>query len=90
MSSLNSRRNAAFAAVLLAGTALGGLGASLRPAAAENSATPGAPITAQAVPATPGFDRAKAAQAACGLLDASRGLTLGGIRIKDLVDEGRP
>ena len=45
---------------------------------------------ARLVPATPGFDRAKAAQAACGLLDASRGLTLGGIRIKDLVDEGRP
>ena len=45
---------------------------------------------ARLVPATPGFDRAKAAQAARGLLDASRGLTLGGIRIKDLVDECRP
>lgn len=45
---------------------------------------------ARLVPATPGFDRAKAAQAARGLLDASRGITLGGIRIKDLVDEGRP
>ena len=42
------------------------------------------------VPATPGFDHAKAAQAACGLLDASRGITLGGISIRDLIDEGRP
>ena len=45
---------------------------------------------ARLVPATRGFDRAKAAQAARGLIDASRGITLGGIRIKDLVDEGRP
>ena len=45
---------------------------------------------ARLVPATPGFDRAKATQAARGLLDASRGVTLGGLRIKDLVDEGRP
>jgi hypothetical protein len=41
------------------------------------------------VPATPGFDREKARQAAAGLREASRGTTLGGIRIKDLVDEGR-
>ena len=45
---------------------------------------------ARLVPATPGFDHAKAAQAARGLLDASRGITLGGISIKELVDEGRP
>lgn len=44
---------------------------------------------ARLVPATPGFDRAKAAQAARGLLDASRGITLGGIAIKELIDEGR-
>ena len=44
---------------------------------------------ARLVPATPGFDRAKAAQTARGLLDASRGVTLGGISIKELVDEGR-
>ncbi len=55
MSSLKSRRNAAFAAVLLAGTALGGLGVSLRPASAEDSANPAAPIAAPAVPAMPGF-----------------------------------
>lgn len=45
---------------------------------------------ARLVPATPRFDRAKASQAARGLLEASRGITLGDIRIKDLVDEGRP
>ena len=52
MSSLKSRR-AAFAAVLLAGTALGGIGATLRPAAAEGQAA--APIAAPSVPALPGF-----------------------------------
>jgi len=52
MSSLKSRR-AAFAAVLLAGTALGGLGATLRPAAAEGPAP--APIVAQPIAALPGF-----------------------------------
>lgn len=46
---------------------------------------------ARLVPATPTFDRAKARQAARGLLEASRGVKLGGrIKIKDLVDEGRP
>jgi len=54
MSSLKSRRNAAFAAVLLAGTALGGLGVALRPAAAEGSAT-AAPIATQPIAALPGF-----------------------------------
>ncbi len=55
MPNLRSRRNAAFAAVLLAGTALGGLGASLRPAAAEDAPIPAAPITGQQAPALPGF-----------------------------------
>lgn len=46
---------------------------------------------ARLVPATPTFDRAKARQAARGLLEASRGVTLGGrIKLKDLVNEGRP
>ncbi|MDQ1644372.1 MAG: serine protease Do, partial [Cryptosporangiaceae bacterium] len=44
----------AFAAVLLAGTALGGIGASFRPAAAED-AIPAAPIVAQAGATLPGF-----------------------------------
>ena len=45
---------------------------------------------ARLVPVTPGFDRARASQAARGLLEASRGLSLGGLKIKDLVSEGRP
>lgn len=44
---------------------------------------------ARLVPAEPGFDRAKARRAAEGLLAASRGLTLGGLKIKDLINEGR-
>ncbi|MDN5751737.1 MAG: type II toxin-antitoxin system prevent-host-death family antitoxin [Nitrosospira sp.] len=45
---------------------------------------------ARLVPAEPGFNRAKARQAARGLLEASRGVTLGGLEIKDLINEGRP
>ena len=46
---------------------------------------------ARLVPATPTFDRAKARQAARGLLEASRGVRLdAAIQIKDLIDEGRP
>jgi hypothetical protein len=41
------------------------------------------------VPANAEFDRAKARQAVAGLIEASRGITLGGLRIKDLIDEGR-
>lgn len=48
----------------------------------------GKPV-ARLISAEPGFDRAKARQAAAGLLEASRGVTLGGIAIKDLVNEGR-
>jgi prevent-host-death family protein len=45
---------------------------------------------AKIVPAEPGFDRGKARQAVAGILEASRGVTLGGLKIKDLVNEGRP
>lgn len=45
---------------------------------------------ARLVPATPSFDRAKARQAARSLLEASRGITLGRLKIKDLISEGRP
>ena len=48
----------------------------------------GVPV-AKLVPAGPGFDREKARRAAAGLREASRGTTLGGVKIKDLVDEGR-
>jgi prevent-host-death family protein len=44
---------------------------------------------AKLVPATPTFDREKARRAAQGLRETSRGATLGGLRIKDLVNEGR-
>ncbi len=48
----------------------------------------GVPV-ARLVPAVPSFDREKARCTAAGLREASRGTTLGGIAIKDLVDEGR-
>ena len=48
----------------------------------------GKPV-AKLVPAGLGFDRAKARRAVTGLLEASRGVTLGGLRIKDLIEEGR-
>ena len=36
------------------------------------------------------LDRAKARRAAAGIRQLRQGLTLAGLRIKDLVDEGRP
>ena len=45
---------------------------------------------ARLVPADHGFDRAKARQAAKTLLEARKGVTLGGLSIKELVNEGRP
>lgn len=45
---------------------------------------------ARLVPASPSFDRAKARQAARGLLEISQGVKLGGLKIKDLVNESRP
>lgn len=41
-------------------------------------------------PAEPGFDRAKARRAVAGILETSKGVTLGDLRIRDLVNEGRP
>ena len=48
----------------------------------------GKPV-AKLVPAGLGFDRAKARRAVTGLLEASRGVTLGGLKIKELIEEGR-
>ena len=48
----------------------------------------GKPV-ARLVPADAGFDRAKAERAAEGLRAASRGLTLGGLSLKELISEGR-
>jgi prevent-host-death family protein len=45
---------------------------------------------ARLTPLQPTFDHAKAKQAAKALLQASQGLNLGGIAIKELVSEGRP
>ena len=48
----------------------------------------GIPV-AKLVPAAPTFDREKASRAAAGIREVSRGLTLDGLKIKDLVDAGR-
>ena len=48
----------------------------------------GKPV-ARLVPANAGFDRARARRAADDLLRASKGLTLGGLSIKELVNDGR-
>ena len=45
---------------------------------------------ARLVPAEPGFDREKARRAVAGILEVSKGLTLGGLGLKDLINEGRP
>jgi prevent-host-death family protein len=44
---------------------------------------------ARLVPADGGFDREKARRAAANIIEASRGVTLGGLKIKDLINEGR-
>ncbi len=48
----------------------------------------GKPV-AKLVPAAPGFDREKARRAAAGLRQLSRTATLGGIKIKELIEQGR-
>ena len=45
---------------------------------------------ARLVPAGPGIDRAGARRAADNIRARSVGASLGGLKIKDLVDEGRP
>jgi prevent-host-death family protein len=45
---------------------------------------------ARLVPAEPGFDRKKAKRAAEGLREESKGLRLRGLKIKDLINDGRP
>ena len=44
---------------------------------------------ARLVPPKTGFSRAEARAAAQRIREMSRGVTLGGLRLKDLVDEGR-
>ncbi len=45
---------------------------------------------ARLVPVDHGFNRAKAAQAAQTLLEIRKGATLGGLSVKELMNEGRP
>jgi prevent-host-death family protein len=40
-------------------------------------------------PAGGGFDREKARRVAANIIEASRGVTLGGLKIRDLINEGR-
>ena len=57
---------------------------------AEVTITRRGKAVAKLVPAEAGFDREKARRAIDGLLKASKGLSLRGLKIKDLVNEGRP
>jgi prevent-host-death family protein len=49
----------------------------------------GRPV-ARLVPVEPGFDRAKARRAVAGILEMSKGVTLDGLKIKGLINAGRP
>jgi antitoxin (DNA-binding transcriptional repressor) of toxin-antitoxin stability system len=49
----------------------------------------GRPV-ARLVPTETSFDQKRARRAANNLLARSKGVTLGGLKIKDLVNEGRP
>jgi len=49
----------------------------------------GKPV-ARLVSAEPVFDREKARRAVEGIIETRKGVTLGGLRIKDLINEGRP
>lgn len=44
---------------------------------------------ARLVPNATGFDRERAAQAVASIVSRRAGVTLGGLKIKDLVNEGR-
>jgi len=48
----------------------------------------GKPV-AQLVPAKMGFDRERARRAVKNIIASSKGVTLGGLKIKDLINEGR-
>lgn len=45
---------------------------------------------ARLISAEPGFDRERARRAVDGILEMSKGLSLGGLNIRDLISEGRP
>jgi hypothetical protein len=46
-------------------------------------------LVAESDPAEPVFDREKDRRAVAGLLEASRRVSLGALRIRDLINEGR-
>ena len=46
-------------------------------------------VVAKLVPAGPAFDREQASAAAERIREMRKGVTLGGIKIKDLIEEGR-
>jgi prevent-host-death family protein len=47
-------------------------------------------VVAKLVPSEPGFDREKSRRAVGAILELSKGVMLGDLTIKELVDEGRP
>lgn len=49
----------------------------------------GRPV-ARLVREEPGVDRERARKAAASIIANAKGVTLGGLRIKDLIEEGRP
>jgi prevent-host-death family protein len=57
---------------------------------AEITITRRGKAVAKLVPSGPGFDREKAKRAAAGLREASKGVKLRGLKIRDLINEGRP
>lgn len=57
---------------------------------AEITITRGGKPVAKLVPTDAGLDRAKAKRAVEGIARLSKGLSLRGLKIKDLVNQGRP
>jgi prevent-host-death family protein len=47
-------------------------------------------VVARLVPPGSGFDRERGRSAATRIREMRKGVTLGGLRIKDLINEGRP
>lgn len=55
----------------------------------EVAITRGGKVVAKLVPPAPDFDREQARAAAQRIREMRKGVTLGGLSIKDLIDEGR-
>jgi len=50
----------------------------------------GKPVARLVSAAAPAIDREQARAAAARIIERSKGVTLGGLKIKDLINEGRP